>query len=167
MLRVAEAHFKIKPNGTFIDRCRRLEAAGFEQIFRTDIDDLNSLSPLEKGLADHLAKEANSSHWHMRIAETLTAISGSYVKESPTPTRFSDVLQQVWRAVSRVKGGTFGRPPYLGDRKCTISIGEPISISDRYAEYKSNRQNARKMVSDVTSDLQNALEGLIFSSKIN
>ncbi|AFY71579.1 phospholipid/glycerol acyltransferase [Thalassoporum mexicanum PCC 7367] len=165
MLRVAEAHFKIKPKGTFIDRCRRLEAAGFEQIFRTDIDDLNSISPLEKGLADHLAKEANSSQWHMRIAETLTAISGNYIKESPTPTRFADVLQQVWRAVARVKSQTFGRPPYLGDRKCTISIGEPISISDRYAEYKSDRQNARRVVNDVTCDLQHALEGLIFPSK--
>jgi hypothetical protein len=167
MLRVSEAHFKIKPKGTFIDRCRRLEAAGFEQIFRTDINDLDAIPPLEKGLADHLAKEANSSHWHMRIAETLTAISGSYIKESPTPTRFADVLQQVWRAVARVKGQTYGRPPYLGDRKCTISIGEPISISDRYGEYQSNRKNARQVVNDVTCDLQHALEGLIFPSKVN
>ncbi len=161
ILHVSESHFDINPKGSMVDRCRRLEQSVFDQIFRTDIKDINSLSVLEQGLANQLAKEAHTSEWHMRIAESLTAVTGTYVKENPSPTRFADTLLSIWRAISRVRSELFGRPPYIGDRKAIISIGAPISVSDRYATYKSSRAAAKDCTSQLTKDLQLALESLI------
>ncbi len=161
ILQVSESHFDINPKGSLVDRCRRLEQSVFDQIFRPDIKDIDSLSVLEQGLANQLAKEAHTSEWHMRIAESLTAATGTYVKENPTPTRFADTLLLIWRALSRVRSELFGRQPYIGDRKVIISIGEPISVSDRYATYKTSRPAAKECTSQLTKDLQLALESLI------
>ncbi len=161
ILQVSESHFDINPKGSLVDRCRRLEQSIFDQIFRADIKDINSLSVLEQGLANQLAKEAHTSEWHMRIAESLTAVTGTYVKENPSPTRFADTLLLIWRALSRVKSELFGRPPYIGDRKVILAIGAPISVSDRYAAYKSSRASAKECTSQLTKDLQLALESLI------
>ncbi len=161
ILRVSESHFDIKPKGSFIDRSRRLEQAGWDQIFRRDVADLNTLSALETGLADQLAKEANTSHWHMRIAESLTAVTGNYVSEHPTSTRFAETLLLIDRTLGRIKSKPFGKSPFLGDRKVVLSIGEPLSISDRFETYQSNRLAAKACVSDMTNELQLAMENLI------
>jgi hypothetical protein len=164
ILAVSEATFDIKPKGSIVDRCRRLEQSVWERIFRSDIKDIkgiHALSTVERSFANQLAKEAHTSEWHMRIAESLTAVTGTYVKENPSPTRFADTLLLIWRALSRVKSEQFGRSPYIGSRKIIISVGEPISVSDRYETYKSSRAAAKECSSQLTKDLQAALESLI------
>jgi hypothetical protein len=166
ILRAAEAHFAIKPKGTVVDRCRRLEQAGWEQIFRADFKDFQQLSVLERGFADQLARETATSHWHMRIAESLQPIPGNYVKEHPSASRYAETLLLIWRAMSRVKNETFGKTPYLGDRKLLLSIGEPISVTERYAEYQSSRASAKECVTKLTADLHAALSQLIEKSTL-
>ncbi len=166
ILRVAEANFSIKAKGTTVDRCRRLEQAGWDRIFRHNITDFTNLSVLEKGFADQVAKEANTSHWHLRLAESLTSITGKYVMAHPSPNRFAEVLLIIWRALNRVKSQPFGKVPNLGDRSCVISIGELISVSDRFAAYQSSRAAAKACVSELTNDLQAALESLIEPSQL-
>jgi hypothetical protein len=163
ILRVAESNFGIKPRGTIVDRARRLEQAGWDRIFRADID---NLSVLERGFANQVAKEANTSHWHLRIAESLTSISGNYVKSHPSPTRFAETLLLIWRSLSRVKNQPFGKSPYLGDRSCLLSIGAPIVVSDYFPKYQSSRANAKACVASLTAELQTALEQLIQPSSI-
>ena len=52
-LRVALSSFlTCRGKGTLVDRCRRLEEASWTYIYREDLPDLASLSPLDKGLAD-------------------------------------------------------------------------------------------------------------------
>ncbi|AFY73337.1 hypothetical protein Syn7502_01238 [Synechococcus sp. PCC 7502] len=163
ILGVAEANFGIKSKGTIIDRSRRLEQAGWDRIFRSDLD---RLSVLEKGFANQLAKEANMSHWHLRMAESLMAITGNYVQSHPSPTRFAEILLLIWRSLSRIKNQPFGKFPYLGDRSCYISIGDPIIVSNYFPKYQSSRANAKECVATVTAELQTALEKLIQPSSI-
>jgi len=163
ILRVAETSFGINGKGTLTDRSRRLEQAGWDRIFRSDSE---TLSVLERGLADQVAKEANMSHWHLRIAESLTAITGDYVKSHPSPTRFAEILLLIWRSLSRVKNQPFGKSPYLGDRSCLISIGEEIIVSDYFLQYQSSRANAKACVATLTTKLQTSLEELIQPSEI-
>jgi hypothetical protein len=163
ILGVAEANFGINSKGTLTDRSRRLEQAGWDRIFRSDLD---SFSVLEQGLANQLAKEANMSHWHLRIAESLTSITGTYVKSHPSPTRFAEILLLIWRSLSRIKNQPFGKLPYLGDRSCHLSIGNPILVSDYFPKYQSSRKDAKECVEIVTAELQTALEKLIQSSII-
>ncbi|MDX1977851.1 MAG: 1-acyl-sn-glycerol-3-phosphate acyltransferase [Pseudanabaenaceae cyanobacterium bins.68] len=166
ILRVAEAPFAFKPGGTIMDRCRRLEQAIWDRVFRSDLK-LEQISPLEQGYANQLAKEAATSDWHMRIAESLRAITGEYVAARPSPTRFAEMLMMTWAAIQRVKNQPYSRSPVLGDRECVITIGEPICVSDRYPEYQSSRTAARCQTAQLTQELSDRLASLIFPSRLS
>lgn len=57
-LYLAEQYFNLQPKGNLIARCRRLEQAGWDYIYREDIKNIEALSPLQRGLADRIAEEA-------------------------------------------------------------------------------------------------------------
>ncbi len=161
ILQVAEAYFHLQPKGTLTDRCRKVEQAGWNCIFREDFKDIKGLSAVERGLGDRIAEEANMHMWHMRLVESFVAVTGKYVRENPTAERFAETLLILWQMVARITGENTSKRPALGKQKAKIIIGEPISVSDRYAVYKGSRQSGRQAVADLTKDLQVSLEGLI------
>lgn len=157
-LQVAEKSFNLPPKGSAIDRCRRLEQAGWDWIFREDIKNLEALSVLERGLADRVAAEASLRMWHMRLVESFVAVTGRYVLEKPTAERFAETTLLLWDMLTRIKGGNpFGRPQ-LGKQGVKVTVGQPISVSSRWDDYHVSR---RKAVADLTQDLQTALERAI------
>ncbi|MDJ0557124.1 MAG: 1-acyl-sn-glycerol-3-phosphate acyltransferase [Microcoleaceae cyanobacterium MO_207.B10] len=157
-LEVAEEYFHIQPKGSFIDRCRRLEQAGWDCIYREDIENVAALSPLDRGLADRLAEEASLRMWHMRLVESFVAVSGKYVKEKPTVDRFADTTLLVLDMINRIKGDNPLERPQLGKQRVQMTVGEPISVSGRWDSYQTKRRIA---ISELTQDLQTALEGMI------
>lgn len=162
-LQVAEQYFNLQPKGSVIDRCRRLEQAAWDYIYREDLD-LETISPLERGLADRVAEEADLRVWHMRLVESFVAVTGQYVQEKPSVERFADTTLLIWDMVSRIKGGDGFERPKLGGQKAYITVGEPISVSDRWQSYQGGRKNAKQAVADLTRDLQTALEKMIEES---
>ncbi|MBD0309727.1 MAG: 1-acyl-sn-glycerol-3-phosphate acyltransferase, partial [Microcoleus sp. T1-bin1] len=159
-LQVAEEYFNLKPRGSLIDRCRRLEQAGWDYIYREDIKDIAALSPLERGLADRLAEEANLRMWHMRLVESFVSVTGRYVEEKLTAERLAETTLLLWDVLARIKGGNpFGRPK-LAKQQVQMTVGEPISVSDRWEGYQTSRRLA---VAELTQDLQSALEAMIKS----
>lgn len=157
-LQVAEQYFNLKPKGSLIDRCRRLEQAGWDYIYREDIKDIAALCPLERGLADRLAEEASLRMWHMRLVESFVSVTGKYVQEQLTAERLAETTLLLSDVLARIKGGNpFGRP-HLGKQQVTMTVGEPISVDDRSEGYQTSRRIA---VAELTQDLQVALEGLI------
>ncbi len=161
VLQVAEKYFDLTAKGNLNDRCRRVEQAAWNYIFREDFKDLNSLSPVEKALGDRVAEEANLRLWHMRLVETFAAVTGTYVKEKPTPERFAETTLIIWDMVTRIKGGNPFKRPQLGKQKAKITIGKPLSVSERYSVYSASRRGARQAVVELTNDLQKVMEGLI------
>ncbi|HAZ43635.1 MAG TPA: glycerol acyltransferase [Cyanobacteria bacterium UBA11369] len=157
-LKVAEQAFNLQPKGSLIDRCRRLEQAGWDWIFREDIKNIDALPPLERGLADRIAEEASLRMWHMRLVESFVAVTGRYVIEKQTPERFAETTLLIWDTMTKIKGGNAFKRPKLGKQRVCLSVGEPISISQRWDAYKSNRRQA---VAELTKDLQTALEKMI------
>ncbi|MGK7884203.1 MAG: 1-acyl-sn-glycerol-3-phosphate acyltransferase [Crocosphaera sp.] len=157
-LEVAESYFSIKPKGTVIDRCRRLEQAGWDYIYRDDFKEINKLSSVEKGLGDRIAEEASLRMWHMRLVESFVAVTGYYVKDKPSAERFADTVLLLWDVVAKIKGENPFFRPQLGKQKALITVGDPISVSDRFDAYKNSRRQA---VSSLTQDLENSLDGLI------
>jgi hypothetical protein len=157
-LKVAEEYFNLPAKGTFIDRCRRLEQAGWDYTYREDFKSTRKLAPLERGLADRIAEEANLRVWHMRVVETFVAVTGYYVREKPTAERFAETTLLLWDFVTRIKGGNPFFRPRLGKQQVRMTIGEPISVSDRNSNYKQNRRQA---ITNLTQDLQTALESTI------
>ncbi|MBE9228425.1 1-acyl-sn-glycerol-3-phosphate acyltransferase [Phormidium sp. LEGE 05292] len=154
-LKVAEESFNIPTKGNVIDRCRRLEQAGWDWIYREDIKNLEALSPLEKGLADRIAEEASRRMWHMRLVESFVAVTGKYVYEKPSVERFAETTLLLWDMLTRIKGGNPFKRPKLGKQRVEMTIGNSLSVSSRWDAYKASR---RKAVNDLTQDLQLALE---------
>jgi len=162
-LQIAEEYFDLPPKGNLIDRCRRLEQAGWNYIYREDLKNLTELSSLERGLANRIAEEAQLRMWHMRLVETFVAVTGHYVHEKPTAERFAETALLLWDMATRIKGSNpFGRPQ-LGKQQVEMVVGQPLSVSNRYPTYQSSRHGARQAVADLTQDLQTAMENLIFS----
>jgi len=159
-LQVAEQYFNLQPKGSVIDRCRRLEQAAWDCIFREDLN-LETISPIERGLADRVAEEADLRVWHMRLVESFVAVTGQYVQEKPTVERFADTTLLIWDMVCRIKGEDAFKRPNLGAQTAYVTIGQPISVSKRWEAYRGGRKNAKQAVADLTRDLQNALESMI------
>lgn len=161
-LKVAEQYFKLQPQGNFIDRCRRLEEAGWSYIYREDVSDINALPPFQRGLADWVAAEAELRMRHMRLVETFIAVTGTYVKEKPTPERFAETALLIFDMIARTRNNTKlpGRPR-LGWRQALITVGQPISVTERWAKSQSDRRAVRVGVTELTKELHQALEQLI------
>ena len=155
-LRVAEDYFDLRPKGSVIDRCRRLEQAGWNRIFRADA---NSLSPVARGLADRVAEEADLRMWHMRLMESFVAVTGHYVKDHPTADRFAETTLLLRDMVNRIKGKPVDRSP-LGPQKAIITVGQPIEVDQRLADYRHKR---RRAIATLTQDLQAEMAALILT----
>lgn len=160
-LRVAEEYFNLQPKGSLIDRCRRLEQAGWDYIYREDLKNIEALSPLERGLADRIAEEASLRMWHMRLVESFVAVTGAYVWEKTTAERFAETTLLMWDVMARIKGGSPFRRPSLGKQWVQMTVGEPLSVSDRWETYQASRRGAKQSVADLTHDLQVALQNMI------
>ncbi|MEO0835733.1 MAG: 1-acyl-sn-glycerol-3-phosphate acyltransferase [Cyanobacteria bacterium J06642_3] len=160
-LKVAEQSFGVKPNGNISDRCRRVEQAGWNRIYRDDFSELANLAPAVRGLADLVASEAELRLWHMRLVETFVSVTGQYVAEKPSVSRFADTILLLWKMVARLKGETNLKPPYLGKKTAKITAMPPLLIADYWTQYQANRRQA---VTTLTQDLQQALEKSILIS---
>ncbi len=160
-LQVAEQYFNVLPKGSLIDRCRRLEQAGWDCIYREDIKNPETLSALEKGLADRIAAEANLRMWHMRLVESFVSVTGKYILEKPTADRFAETTLLMWDMMTRIKGGNPFMRPKLGKQRVQMTIGEPISVSERWDTYSSSRRSAKQSVENLTQDIQTAFESMI------
>jgi 1-acyl-sn-glycerol-3-phosphate acyltransferase len=160
-LRVAEQHFGVEGRGTEIDRCRRLEQLSWELIYREDLN-LETTSVLEHGLADRVAEEASLRLWHMRLVEGFVAVTGKYVQEKMTVERFAETLLLTWEMVQKI---AIDRPaferPRLGKKRGLVTIGTPIVVSDRFGDYSRDRRSAKQAVTQLTQDLQTALQEMI------
>jgi len=154
-LQVAEQSLSVKPNGSISDRCRRVEQAGWNRIYRDDLSELESLAPAVRGLADLVASEAELRLWHMRLVENFVSVTGQYVAEKPTVERFADTILLLWKMIARLKGESNTKLPYLGKKTVQLTAMPPFLIQEYWSEYKANRRQA---VEDLTQDLQKSLE---------
>jgi hypothetical protein len=158
---IAEQYFNLPSRGNWNDRCRRVEQAGWNYIFREDFKDIKSISVIEKKLGDKVAEEAYFRMWHIRIVESFVAVSGTYIRDNPTVERFAETTLLLWDMMNKIQGKNPLNRPELGKQKVKITVGEPISVSERYPSYKTNRVGARQAVAELTNDLQQGLENLV------
>ncbi len=160
-LRVAEQYFNLQAKGTIIDRCRRIEQAGWERIYREDLKDAHTLTPVERGLADRVAEESDLRMWHMRLVESFVAVTGAYVAEKPSADRFAEVVLIAHKTMQRLEGVDTFSEPDLGKKRALVVVGEPISINQRWESYKASRQGAKQAVADLTTTIRTAFETMI------
>lgn len=159
-LEVAEQYFRLRPKGSMIDRCRKLEQAGWDRIFRGGTE---ALSPVELGLANRVAEEADMRLWHMRLVESFVAVTGHYVKENPSADRFAETALLLRDMVEKIKGEKQVQAVsmlQLGPQRAIATVGEPIEIGPLFAGYKRKRRQA---IASLTQDLQTQMESMILT----
>ncbi|PAX60728.1 lysophospholipid acyltransferase family protein [Brunnivagina elsteri] len=159
-LQVAEQYFGVESQGTFIDRCRRLEEAGWSYIYREDLD-LDSLPPLKRGLADWVASEADLRMQHMRLVESFVAVTANYITDKPVVERLAETALLIFDVTARLQNNTLPGRPRLGLRQSTVTVGEPISVTKRWCEYEKDKKSARQAVNNLTEDLHGTLQKMI------
>ena len=110
-------------------------------------------------MANRVAEEANLRMWHMRLVESFVAVTGHYVKEHPSADRFAETALLLRDMIDKIKGEPVSQLQ-LGPQRAIATIGEPIVVSERYADYQKKR---RRAIADLTKDLQASMESLILS----
>ncbi len=160
-LQVSESYFNLNPTGTKIDRCRRIEQAGWNWIYREELKNPDELSAIGRKLADRIATEADLRMWHMRIVESFIAVTGSYVKDKPTIERFAETTLLLWDLIARIQGKNPLHRPVIANRRVEMTIGNSISIGDYWNRYIISRRESKQVISDVTQKLQAELEAMI------
>ncbi|HNN78466.1 MAG TPA: hypothetical protein PKL30_06250, partial [Leptospiraceae bacterium] len=112
ILSVPESFFMITPKGSIIDRCRKLEQASWNWIYREDIG--SDISLLQKKLYDRMAFLSKEMDWHMRLVESFVSVTGSYVQEKPSYERFTEITFLIFDTISKIKTGSGKERPDLG-----------------------------------------------------
>ena len=97
----------------------------------------------------------------MRLVESFVSVTGKYILEKPTADRFAETTLLMWDMMTRIKGGNPFTRPSLGKQRVQMTIGEPISVSDRWDTYSSSRRSAKQAVENLTQDIQTAFESMI------
>ena len=154
-LRKAENHFALRASGTLQERCRRIEQAAWDRIYR---DNLDQLPPLERSLADWEAREADQQLTRMRLVEHFTSVSGHYLSDQPDFDRFAEMVLLVEEAIGWIEASPWNGRPSLGPQRVELSLGGALPVQPRLADYRSNR---RRAVQTLTNDLEQALTQLM------
>ena len=149
-LQVSEQYFGIPAQGNFIDRCRRLEEASWNWIYRDDLPDIDTLPPFKRGLADWVAQEADLRVQHMRLVESFVAVNATYIQEKHSADRFAETALLMFDMLARIQESTLPGRPRLGLRQALIKVGTPISVTQRWEQVQNNRQAAKKAVGILT-----------------
>ncbi|WP_017325093.1 1-acyl-sn-glycerol-3-phosphate acyltransferase [Synechococcus sp. PCC 7336] len=157
-LSVPERALGLDSEGELIQRRHRIEQAAWDRIFREDIDNIEALPLVEKALADRIAKESSELLWHMRLVENFVALKNDYVAEKPTVERIAETAILLWDLVARLQDAPIGSYPRLGLRTATVTVGDPISVTQYWPQYQQNRRQA---IAAVTDELQVALEKML------
>jgi len=157
-LTIAEDYFLIVKQGNIIDRCRRLEEASWNYIYREDIEDLNNISPIERGLADWIAQEAEIRIKNMRLVESFVSVTANYIKEKPSFERLAETTLILFDVMSRIKGIKTPKRPRLGQRIAKLTIASPLCINDELIKGKNQQTKTKVLVRNLTEQLQKYFE---------
>ncbi|MGF1485650.1 MAG: 1-acyl-sn-glycerol-3-phosphate acyltransferase [Prochloraceae cyanobacterium] len=160
-LQVAEEFFALKGRGSIIERCRTLEEAAWNCIYREDIEDFDKLSAVERNLANLVATEAKLRMQHMRLVENFANFKATYVLEKPSFDRFAETSLLLFSSIARIQGDKAPARPQLAKRKAKLIVTEPISVTQRLSTYQQNRRAAKQAVLDLTEDIKKSLKNTI------
>ncbi|MFW6250887.1 MAG: 1-acyl-sn-glycerol-3-phosphate acyltransferase [Alkalispirochaetaceae bacterium] len=148
-LRVGERSHGILGTGTLLDRVFRLRDAGWKRMFR---DDLEGLSPVERGFADAFAEQAKLSARHMELVDALEYLDPSYISPESDLDRFLEYTLVLQDVVNRLLGGTIAGRMKVRGREAVVKVGTPKSVAELLTAGTGGSAAAGSGLSDGTLD---------------
>jgi len=149
-LSVAERFFHLKPKGDFVQRVFACRQAGLGWMFREDIDDLETLSPLDRAMADRMALDTWLTCRHVELVDLLEYLRTDYLFPDSGFDRFVESITNLRDAVNRLEGGDISGRINPFHKTARIVVNEPISVSPLWGAYRENR---RKAVAALTTQI--------------
>ncbi|MCB4395188.1 glycerol acyltransferase [Synechococcus sp. HB1133] len=147
----AEAHFALRAVGNLQERCRRIEQAAWDRIYREGVD---QLPPLERSVADWEAREADLQLTRMRLVEHFTSVSGHYISDRSDFDRFAEMLLLVEEAIGWIEDKPWKGQPSLGPQRVELRLGRALPVRPRLNGYLRNRRESMQLFME---DLEQAL----------
>ena len=147
----AEAHFALRAVGNLQERCRRIEQAAWDRIYREGVD---QLPPLERSLADWEAREADLQLTRMRLVEHFTSVSGHYISDRSDFDRFAEMLLLVEEAIGWIEDKPWKGQPSLGPQRVELRLGRALPVRPRLNGYLRDRRESMQLFME---DLEQAL----------
>lgn len=123
-----------------------------------EVQKLEALPGSKREHGNRAAQMRERYLWHLSLAEHLSVPIANYVREKLTFERLAESSLVLGRAIARIKGRY--KPSYRlpGQQIVEITVGNAISVSQRWDAYRTNRRLA---VEALTQDLQTALKATI------
>lgn len=159
ILSVPESFFMIKPKGNIIDRCRKLEQASWNWIYREDVE--NDTSILKQKLLDRVAYLSKEMDWHMRLVESFVSVSGNYIQEKPTFERFTEISFLFFDTISKIKTGTGADRPKLGNYSVRLTAGSPLNLKEFYPLHKTGKKGTKEAIEKIGLELFSRMNQLL------
>lgn len=159
ILSVPEQFFQITPRGNIIDRCRKLEQASWNWIYREDVSD--NISPIRRQLLNRMASQSKEMDWHMRLVESFVSVTGTYIKEKPSYERFTEITYLLFDTISKIKTGSGQKRPDLGKYKVRITAGNPLLVNQYHAIHKTGKRGTKEAIEKIGDELFKRMNELI------
>ena len=156
-LDTAERFFNLPRGvGEPIARLYKIRTAGWDRIFRSDLD---GMTPLRRELAARETGEAWYAMRHMESSEMLLHIDFCAVPDNAGLEAYIEIANNFFDCIGRLKGGTLKNRANIFDKYAVLVPGEPIVIDDYRELYRSDKKAAlQKATDDLAARFQTCIE---------
>jgi 1-acyl-sn-glycerol-3-phosphate acyltransferase len=137
----AQLHITLAPNAKPLECVRTLRNAMDDFVY---VDE-SPKSEYHKKIHDEKAAIIKGFYRDLDRIVNFIVIYEGYFQEQNTQERFADIIE---RLESEIIGGD---PSAKGARRVLLDVGEPINMSERFAEYKKEKKLVLNKVTDEVS----------------
>ena len=160
-LRVGEQAFGIPSKGSLVYRCRQMEEAGWQRIYRHVATGARGFGQSRKALAKWVMADTELHMRHMRLVESLVALTEAPTSPTPTVEELSERALLLFDAGERTRGKGLPTRPQLGWRRVKIRIGHPLWIGEDGPVGSHDHRGSRERVERLTQTLKLSMESLL------
>ena len=161
-LSVAENMLGIDPGeDDIVQRMYRVRLEGWNRVYPED--GLDTLTPLEAGLADRRAGEGWFAMRHMELVDLMSYHDTEYLlggqAAEPSFDRIVECVLNLEDLVNRLLGGNISNRPNAIRKKAVLVPAPCLDLSARLADYRKNpKQAARDATSALAKRFENCIE---------
>jgi 1-acyl-sn-glycerol-3-phosphate acyltransferase len=128
------------------------------RILRNHIDDFiyaneGESSEYERKVHEERSATMRGFYNDLDRVVNFIAIYDGYLKDNLTQERFADILDRLEREIKRTR-----EPSFRGSRIVLLDVGEPINLSERYADYKSAK---KATIAKVTEEISGQMTSML------
>jgi 1-acyl-sn-glycerol-3-phosphate acyltransferase len=152
-LETAERALGINPSGEFFARLYHLRQICWDRLFLPgmDKDGMDSLTGVERGVADLFAGEAWYVIRHLELADISWYFRVPLPAEDAPLHQKIEYVQNLWDFANRSMGGDFNDRIVIFPKRVIIHAAPPINLTERLPSYKEDKKAAvRKAMADLT-----------------